>query len=213
VVLPLGDSLTRGAGESPSYRFFLQGRLRDGGVPFDFVGTQRGAGGFGDADPGGRVAYDGLAFPDFADLDHEGRSAARIGELTEAAPDWGSAVRPDVDVVLILAGTNDTLDAVAPAQSVEDADALVEAAAGHFPRALLVLGTPPPVAEREQQSAALAAGLSTLSSPDYIIDNHHGFDVSTMLALDGIHLSPAGDAFLAERWFTILEESGLLSRW
>jgi lysophospholipase L1-like esterase len=85
-VMPLGDSITRGAG-SPSYnsyRMALAHRLLLGGIQINYVGSQENGTG--------------------TDIQHEGHGALDIDELSAQLDDSLAQERPDV--VLLHAGTN-----------------------------------------------------------------------------------------------------------
>lgn len=117
-IMPLGDSITFGAGDSlgGGYRRFLWELLRDSGQPVDFVGTQHNG-------------------PDTSDTDHEGHPGWVIKNLAfdpSSCHEWdplpttlgpyndgianryrgfvatlGDSLRPDI--VLLMIGTNDVL--------------------------------------------------------------------------------------------------------
>ncbi|AGL18089.1 esterase [Actinoplanes sp. N902-109] len=86
-VMPLGDSITMGAGsvDGSGYRALLYRRLTAAGIRVDFVGSQHtGAG---------------------PDADHEGHSGWTLTQLARHLDAWLDTARPDV--VLLHAGTND----------------------------------------------------------------------------------------------------------
>lgn len=85
--MPLGDSITAGAGSSTGagYRLPLWTRLSARQMKVDFVGS----------------AHAGAV----ADPDHEGHSGYMIGQLRDGIDGWISAARPDI--VLVHAGIND----------------------------------------------------------------------------------------------------------
>ena len=43
-VLPLGDSITKGSGTYPSYRYYLEQSLNEVNFDFGYIGTLNGAG-------------------------------------------------------------------------------------------------------------------------------------------------------------------------
>ncbi|MFI1796471.1 SGNH/GDSL hydrolase family protein, partial [Streptomyces sp. NPDC020379] len=89
-VMPLGDSITHGAGSSngSGYRAELWNRLVPHTDNLDFVGTQRN----------GKLP----------DPDHEGHWGWKIGGLSDNIGKWLSAAKPNV--VLLHIGTNDMHD-------------------------------------------------------------------------------------------------------
>lgn len=86
-VMPLGDSITFGIGTTPydAYRKDLWTRLRNVGVPVDFVGS--------------------VVSGTMGDKNHEGHIGWRIDQLTARIDSWMATYRPDV--VLLHIGTND----------------------------------------------------------------------------------------------------------
>ena len=100
-ILPLGDSLTlgfgsatEGAGSEGGYRLHLAARLRAEGLAVDFVGSQSN----------GPAALDGR--------DHEGYNGYAVAQIAGVADAAMAAFAPDI--VLLLAGTNDQIEAVPP---------------------------------------------------------------------------------------------------
>ncbi|WP_301253157.1 FG-GAP-like repeat-containing protein, partial [Streptomyces somaliensis] len=87
-VMPLGDSITWGAGGTGynSYRAQLWDKLAGHASTVDFVGSLK----------------DGTLLPD---RDHEGHSGWKIGQLTANIDTWLAAAKPNV--VLLHIGTND----------------------------------------------------------------------------------------------------------
>ncbi|GAA2529532.1 hypothetical protein Ahu01nite_014900 [Winogradskya humida] len=86
-VMPLGDSITAGAGSvhEDGYRADLYRMLTGAGWDVDFVGSQRSG--------------------DGPDNDHEGHSGWTMTQLAKRLHRWLIAYRPDV--VVLHAGTND----------------------------------------------------------------------------------------------------------
>lgn len=208
VILPVGDSLTRGKDAYPSYRYFLAESLEQADVPVDFVGTRFGAGGRAAGDPPEVAAsYDEDAFPNAWDQDHEGRGGATLQELADHLADWDDRIRPDVDLVLLMAGTNDVLDAMATADSVEHLGQLTDALGSTFQEAHVVVAAPPPVEGHEQAHAQLVLALDEHSANAGLlfIDMSAGFDATTMRLDDGVHLNDEGDRFVADTWLQAIE--------
>ena len=93
-IMPLGDSITLGFGETTrfdgmgGYRATLHQVLIGDGYNVDFVGNQRA----------------GLLWPDAFDIDHQGTGGITAGEVAENVYDW-LAENP-AEVVLLHIGTN-----------------------------------------------------------------------------------------------------------
>jgi lysophospholipase L1-like esterase len=85
--MPLGDSITMGAGSSDGsgYRADLHRSLTTAGWDVNFVGSQRSGAG--------------------PDQDHEGHSGWTMTQIGQHLDDWLRAAHPDV--ILLHAGTND----------------------------------------------------------------------------------------------------------
>ncbi len=113
-VMPLGDSITDGAGSSTrsSYRAELWTQLTSHTDSLDFVGSQRN----------GRLP----------DPDHEGHWGWKIGQLIDGIDAWLASANPNV--VLLHIGTNDMHDnyraETAPARLGELIDKITTAAPG-----------------------------------------------------------------------------------
>lgn len=85
-VMPLGDSITVGVGSrlGSSYRAMLYARLRQAGLPVDFVGSQRSGTG--------------------KDPEHEGHGGWTVDRIAAAVETWLTVYQPDV--ILLHIGTN-----------------------------------------------------------------------------------------------------------
>lgn len=121
-IMPLGDSITRGVGESPhgnGYRVHLQRRLTTAGVTFDFVGSQSsGRGG---------------------DRDHEGHPAWTIDQLAAEVDGWIERHRPHV--VLLHAGTNNITRGEDPREVAGKLSGLIDRVARRLPAAQIFVST------------------------------------------------------------------------
>ncbi|RAK31276.1 lysophospholipase L1-like esterase [Actinoplanes lutulentus] len=120
-IMPLGDSITAGAGAPgrEGYRLVLQRRLERAGTAFDFVGSQRG--GIG------------------GDPDHEGHGGWTIEQLSERVGDWLDTYAPDV--VLLHAGTNNITRGDDPAEVARKLSALVDLILATAPRTRIFVST------------------------------------------------------------------------
>ena len=114
-IMPIGDSITQGSIGTASYRCYLDERLQDAGVAFDFVGSQ--------TEPypvGSGLGYD---CPHEFDQDHEGYTGATIEEAGLTALPAVREFQPDV--ALVHLGTNDILGFVPAADAVSDLESLI----------------------------------------------------------------------------------------
>ena len=136
-LLPLGDSITYGAGSHAGpangwvaacdetcggYRAPLWAVLTSAGFNVTFVGSLSG----------------GPAWAPPSALRHEGHSGWRIAQLTAILPQWSLLVP---DVVLVLLGTNDIGQNHTLAEVSADMATLLSATAAALPRARVFVGT------------------------------------------------------------------------
>lgn len=201
MILPLGDSLTRGKYEVASYRYDLWQHYRDAGLLVDFIGSLEGAGGSGSEGS----FYDPAEYPGTWDQDHEGHGGATWGDVTSGAPNWFSEYSRSPDIVLLMLGTNDARAGEDP-QSITHAERLITTVGSTFPAAAIALGLPPPLSDPEAEARLrdLRTDLTVLAEDHEldVVDMTVGFDMASHLHEDGVHLTHAGDSFVAERWLT-----------
>ena len=105
-VLPLGDSITRGAGSPTrsSYRMALAERLSRGGLQINYVGSQ----------------VDGTG----TDAQHEGHGGWDIDEMAAEVDGWLAQARPDT--VLLHAGTNNITKGDGPYATTDKLSGLID---------------------------------------------------------------------------------------
>ena len=195
-IMPLGDSITESNTGLPSYRYYLWHLLVNHGYPIDFVGSRHGV---GNGPP---------ANPDF-DMDHEGHAGWRADEILAHIRDWASVAAPEV--VLLHVGHNDLCRGQSVASTVADIGDIIDVLRSVNPRVAILLAQL--IASDSTCHAgipALNAQLSTLvankdreDSPVRLVDQHSGFDPSTM-TYDGTHPNAADDSRMADRWFETL---------
>jgi lysophospholipase L1-like esterase/fibronectin type 3 domain-containing protein len=135
-IMPMGDSITHGAGASGGYRLELKDLLVPAGHSFDFVGSQA-SGPF-----------------EIEDRQHQGHSGFKIHDIAAIARDRVTTYRPEV--VLLVIGTNDVagdyeLD-TAPDRLAGLIDTIVDAA----PASAVIVGSIPPLADATDDAQARA---------------------------------------------------------
>lgn len=129
-ILPLGDSITEGYDVPGGYRIRLCAQLdawsdRQGIPPVDWVGSlQHGP-------------------PQLRDRDHEGHSGWRIDQLQTEMVDWLANTQPDL--VLLLIGTNDLVQAYDLDRAPERLDHLLTTVQAQQPGVWLLVATVPPI--------------------------------------------------------------------
>ena len=225
-IMPIADAVTTGSNslqdDTATYRCFLDGMLREAGIPFDFVGSQQ-------ATAEGTTAYR-CDHP--FDLDHEAYAGGpasfqyTIPTLSALIPRQVEVLQPDV--ALVHLGTFDltSFGMAEPAGGAAEVAASLEAFVRRLQEAkpdltILVAQVVPCVwtgraycedGLREFNDLVASIGdLSTESSMVVAVDMYSGFDPHWIVPTGyRIHPSDEGDRELAARWFTALREAGLL---
>jgi len=118
-VLPMGDSITEGSGES-NYRTTLRSILTAAGYEVDYVGTNT-------VNPG-----------TLTDREHEGHGGWRIDQLDSNVAGWFAAIK-DPDFILLHIGTNDFGQNFATPTAIDRLDALILKMATLRPHANIVV--------------------------------------------------------------------------
>jgi lysophospholipase L1-like esterase len=229
-ILALGDGITQGSFGHDSYRYPLWKRLLGTGLPFRFVGSMALLDGevlgYWREERKNHVRHEYAACENqWFDRDryHEGHIGWRADQIMD-----GHALRPDsgrlsdwlqdytADVALVHAGTADAMQGESAASTAEDLRRIIITLRGDNPRIAVLLAKLIPAADEMHDASiaavnarvdALAAALSTASSPVIVVDQGRGFDAARD-TYDGIHPNAAGEQKLAERWFGPL--AGLL---
>jgi lysophospholipase L1-like esterase len=120
-VMPVGDSITDGAGAPGGYRAPLYRLMTNAGFNVDFVGT----------------LTDNSA-PGLPDPDHEGHSGWRIDQI-DGTIESAFAKVSDPDVILLLIGTNDYGQSYNTADAVNRLEKLVTRMATNRPYASIIV--------------------------------------------------------------------------
>ncbi|WP_073109749.1 PKD domain-containing protein, partial [Hymenobacter daecheongensis] len=197
-IMPLGASTTQGDTDHNSYRRPLWQKLQTGGYSVDFVGSQNSN--FGGPPPN----------PDF-DLDHEGHWGWRADELLAQAQGWSATHQPDV--VLMHAGSNDMIQNQSVTETRDELGQLIDALRAGKPTVKIIMAQLLPVALSPGNSnitalnallPALAQQKTTAQSPVIIVDQNTGYDPAVD-TYDGVHLTPAGEVKMADRWYTAIQ--------
>ncbi len=190
-ILPLGDSITEGKWQRPSYRPALWQRLHERGCQVDFVGSQGG--------PAGELHYDD---------DHEGHWGWRTDEIAAGLPDW--LPRRGPNIALVHLGTNDVLQDVPTPVALAHLRTILEQLRASNPHITILLAQVIPAhPSRDAGIAALNAGIAALAAAEdtqasriRVVDLHTGYDRA--LNYDGLHPDARGAALIAQRWHDAL---------
>ncbi len=192
-ILPLGDSITDGAGVPGSYRAPLYQLLTNAGYNVDFVGLQKNNGVAG-----------------LPDSDHEGHSGWRIDQIDSIIQGVFEQVA-DPDVILVLIGTNDYGQGYDTAHATNRFEALMAKMAIARPYAkiiaanLLVRGEP---LNSQIQSTfnpflpSLVARQRSFGREIYFDDLRSAVPLSNMP--DQLHPDLTGCKKMATNWFGVI---------
>jgi lysophospholipase L1-like esterase len=211
-IMALGDSITQGGQGFASYRYALWTALVQAGYAVDLVGSRDFLNGGSAPDPGLYPGY----FTSF-DRDHEGYWGWRTDEIASIAQAAAVAAQPDL--VLIHLGTNDIGQQGAPGVANADANLrlIIAGLRAAVPDVAILLARVVPIGPgtsyfaNAAQVAPLnaviddvAADLDTPASRIVVVDQHMGFELSTMMQSDGLHPDDEGEARMASVWLAAL---------
>ncbi|WP_433219648.1 GDSL-type esterase/lipase family protein [Dactylosporangium sp. CS-047395] len=187
-VMPLGDSITWGAGSATtsSYRAALYSRLvTQAGYGIDFVGSQQSG-----------------ALPD---TDNEGHSGWRIDEIAAQVDGWLATYQPDV--VLLHIGTNDMNQNYQVGTAPQRLAALVDKILADRPAAQVLVAKIVPALD-----ASIQARINTFNAavPGVLAGKARTrvVDLSGLASSDlndTLHPNDTGYARMAVRWYQALE--------
>jgi acyl-CoA thioesterase I len=205
-ILCLGDSITEGFGGWASYRYPLWFDLVSNGLTINFVGPWTGyhiCTGAPDT-----TGYYPRYLIDF-DRDHAGYCGWRTDQIAAEITAVATAAQPDI--VLIHLGTNDIGQLLAAGVNNADANLqlIIERLRTVRPNIIVLLAQVVPrvnhassiyIAPLNAKIAAIAAQMTTATSPIYLVDQNSGFDVNSMMQFDGTHPNTAGEQRIADLW-------------
>jgi len=194
-ILPLGDSITQGGHERPSYRRTLWLKLKQHGFNVDFVGSQRE---FHGAKPPEELL-------DF-DLDHEGHWGWETNEIVDALPTWLESYT--ADIALVHLGTNDFDRGESIPLTLNDLNSVLDLLRQSNPDITILLARIVPMRFKSTRkfNAALSEWASTKStrrSELIIVDQYAGY-YPLFYNYDKYHPNSWGEKRMADRWFDAL---------
>lgn len=205
-ILPLGASRVEGFRPNfESYRYELWKSLVTAGWEFDYIGTM--------TDEASYENFRGLPF----DKDHEGRGGWTSVLISENLSDWlvqtGS---PDV-VLFSSPGGNDALENLPYNQTITKINEIIDILQANNPNVTIIIEKLAPgrsdlmtpqfttyFTNLQRDVVTIASEQSTATSKVIVVDIATGF--SDALLADDVHYNEAGAKFVAERYYTILED-------
>ncbi|MEO0734129.1 MAG: GDSL-type esterase/lipase family protein [Bacteroidota bacterium] len=206
-ILPLGASRVEGGRpDFESYRFELWKLLLTEDYEFDYIGTQTD-----------RATYPGFAdFP--FDPDHEGRGGWTSTEILDGLDDWLRETGPPDIVLFSSPGGNDILGGgVDFPEIVANINAIIDLLQTANPEVTIIIEQLAPgmsafmtaeftdaFEQIQREVVTIAAQQTTATSRVLTIDMFTGFEDD--LLADEVHYNEAGAKFIADRYYTILQD-------
>jgi len=205
-ILPLGASRVEGARpEFESYRYELWKHLKENNWTFDFIGTLSD-----------EATYPTFTSDDF-DIDHEGRGGWTSSEILDGLNGWlNQTGSPDI-VLFSSPGGNDILNGQNYNQTISNINAIIDALQANNPNITIIIEQSAQgrsdfmtseftnaFNQMRQDVLTIATDQTTTTSQIIAVDMFTGFN-DTHLA-DEVHYNEAGAAFIATRYYNVLEE-------
>jgi lysophospholipase L1-like esterase len=187
-IMPLGDSITDGAGVPGGYRISLRQKLVAAGRSIDFVGSMvNGPGSLGDRE-------------------HEGHSGWTIGQIDSNIVNWLRTYTPRT--ILLHIGTNDMYGSD-PAGAPRRLSTLIDRITTQSPNADLFVATIIPIRFADQTVRTYNASLTTIVRNKAAQGKRvHLVDMYPAVAMadlpDGIHPNSTGYSKMATTWYNAL---------
>ncbi|MHC2991447.1 cellulose-binding protein [Pontibacter sp. HJ8] len=212
--MTLGNSITQGNTEHPSYRYPLWKKLIDAEIDFEYVGSHN-------VNSGGIPNLPDYKGKKYTNLNegHWGWRADQLlrGHNTERnkgkLSDWLEGYTPDM--VLLHAGSNDVMQEQPVDQTIKELEDIVREIRKKNPGVTILLAKLIPVWREKvgqptvdrlyafnAQIPALANKLNTAQSPVLVVEQPANFDPTPGAdTWDGIHPNASGEEKMAQNWF------------
>ncbi|MFD2248386.1 SGNH/GDSL hydrolase family protein [Pontibacter ruber] len=217
-IMPLGNSITQGDNEHPSYRYPLWKMLTEAGVEFEYVGSHD-------------VNFEGN--PEFPDHNgqtysnrNEGHWGWRIDQILHGHEDerdkgrlkeWLRGYTPDV--VLMHLGSNDVMQEQPVEETIQELEEVVSEIRKTNPNVTILMAKILPIwiekvgqntidrwSNYNEQIPLLARRLNSDQSPVIVVDQTVDFDPTEGAdTWDGVHPNASGEEKMALRWFEALD--------
>jgi lysophospholipase L1-like esterase len=201
-VLPLGDSITFGIQFAGAYRVQLFQDAVTDHKKLTFVGDSTLA--------NGPTTVAGMPFPP----NNQGHSGWTIDQIKGIVPTPALSANPDI--ILLMIGTNDMYSQSQPvAQAPQRLGVLLDAIVMGDPHALLVVAQITPLQNATSEAnvmtynAAIPALVQSRASAGkhiVLVDQHTGFQITTMLSSDGVHPNQTGYNHMGDVWYAAIRD-------
>ncbi len=211
-LLLAGDSIMQGSHGDWTWRYRLAKEFARQGVPVDFVGSRSA--------PWYSAPWRSAAYVDaHFDRNHFAQGGATLARLSGSLGAEVGTQQPDL--VLLAAGVNDLRLGVTPETAIEHLRACIESMRTARPDVdlvvspVLAVATPArpwmvgAIAEYNALLPPLVDELATAESPITLADTTSGWDVARD-TYDGVHPTPTGETFIAQRTAEALHGLGVL---
>ena len=219
-IMPIGDSITNGDGETGGYRKYLDYTLKQKGISFDMVGPK--------SDMNASFNYNGQNVQ--YDSDHAGFSGFQIKQV----PDWGkqqgntgslynelknnNAVKKYApDIILLIIGTNDMTANRSMNDCANDLHDLVDYMLADMPSGGTVFmgsipeftaygGNPEKIANYNATVKKVAEEYSSAGKNVKFADVHGCLNGSADLGFDNLHPNGTGYEKMGKFWAGVIED-------
>ena len=219
-IMPVGDSITNGDGETGGYRKYLDYTLKQKGISFDMVGPNK--------DMNASFNYNGQNVQ--YDSDHSGFSGYQIKEV----PDWGKSQgnkgslynelknndaikKYQPDIVLLIIGTNDMTanrsmsdcsghlhDLIDYMLADMPSDGMIFI--GSIPEFTMYGGNPEKIANYNNTVQQVASDYSKSGKNVQFADIHGCLDGMNDIGSDNLHPSGKGYEKMGKFWAGVIED-------
>lgn len=218
-IMPVGDSITNGEGETGGYRKYLDYILNQKGISFDMVGPNR--------DMNASFSYNGQTVQ--YDSDHAGFSGFQIKQV----PDWGKAnntgslynelknknavktYKPDI--ILLIIGTNDMTANRSMSDCSNDLHDLVDYMLADMPSGGMIFmgsipeftrygGNPQRIANYNETVQSVAEDYSNAGKNVRFVDTHGCLNGMSDIGSDELHPNGKGYEKLGKFWAEVIED-------
>lgn len=212
-VLVVGDSISAGRNGDFTWRYRFDKEFIRQGVPVDLVGSL--------SKP---YQYPGYASSNYADPHFDSNHFARAGwQLKDiVSPIAAEVTKQQPDVLVLEAGVNDMLHGRTAEQTAAALRAFITRVRQAKPDTRILISPVlsvsqpnsatinPEIADYDDMATDIAAELTTDASPITMAQTNLGWQPTQVNSWDGIHPTPTGETFIAQRILEAFKNLGFL---